>query len=85
MNNGRDDEFFVQERLDRVVANGIWCDSFPCVGVSTKIALSSDHAPVLVQLREYEVSVRKKHLFRFDARWEKNLECKRVIKQGVAC
>jgi hypothetical protein len=40
----------VQERLDMVVANSLWCERFPTAGVYVETALTLDHALLWIQL-----------------------------------
>jgi hypothetical protein len=46
--NGRADDFFTKERLDRALANRKWCSLFSYVTINVLAASSSDHNPILV-------------------------------------
>ncbi|XP_059428616.1 uncharacterized protein LOC132162400 [Corylus avellana] len=66
-NNGRDGEAFVQERLDRVVANEGWRAFFPKVDILVEGTLCSDHLPLFVTLHEDKRLGRNIHPFKHEA------------------
>jgi exonuclease III len=80
-NNGQEGEYFIQARLDRVVANTEWCILFPAVVINTEAIISSDHAPLLLNLNEFGHSGRSRYKFRYEAQWAKERGCKDVIKK----
>lgn len=52
-NNGQQEEYFIQAWLDRVVASVEWCVLYPAVVINTEAIISSDHAPMLLNLNEF--------------------------------
>ncbi|XP_059451054.1 uncharacterized protein LOC132181841 [Corylus avellana] len=68
-NNGREEEDFIKERLDRGVANHEWRDLFPNAELRVEFALGSDHLPVFLCLKG-EIGRRNKvPIFRYEASW----------------
>ncbi|KAL0449156.1 UNVERIFIED_CONTAM: hypothetical protein Slati_1472000 [Sesamum latifolium] len=57
----------LRQRLDRVLFSGEWIDSFPLTKVTHLPTLSSDHCPLLVQLRSY--SKTSPSIFCFQNMW----------------
>jgi hypothetical protein len=81
--NCRHDEGFVQERLDRAVANPSWCTMNPRREVDVLAARSSDHKPLLIRvLGAGENQVRFHRSFKFEAKWLLDEECQQVIHQA---
>jgi len=83
--NGRMDDTFTRERLDRAVANSEWCSIFPIVSVLILVARTSDHNPMVVKFQESppeRCSVQRG--FKFEACWMKDGESLDVIK-GAWC
>lgn len=75
-NNKREDLNFIQERLDRAMANSEWIDQLPGNRVEVLAACNSDHLPLLLLLEEKQTrSPLRKQVFRYEAGWgEKNGE-----------
>lgn len=65
---------FIEEKLDRIVANDAWCSLFPMATSKNLIWDGSDHTPILLSIfgdfeedqRDYNEGPK---LFRFEARW----------------
>jgi hypothetical protein len=57
-NNGRERSAFTQERLDRAVANGDWCDFFTMVNANILANRSSDHHPLVITFEKEAVAMR---------------------------
>jgi len=77
--NSRDSEEFIKERLDRAVATPRWCEGFPNAAVEVLSVSNSDHKPLLLIM---EVDYRKPNrLFRYEAKWNLDEECQKVIQQ----
>jgi hypothetical protein len=81
-NNGRERNAFTQERLDRAVANGEWCDFFTMVHVNILANRSSDHHPLFITF-EKDAVVRRdwKRIFRVEESWKSYADYKEVVKQ----
>lgn len=67
-------EGFVEERLDRAVANEEWMDLLPCFSVENVTWDSSDHMPIVVRasklMRFVDKEVSWDHRpFMFEAKW----------------
>jgi hypothetical protein len=79
--NNKEDLDFVTARLDRMLASATWISAFDGSVVSHLPVQNSDHCPLLLSIPEV-VSVSKKNkIFRFEAMWIKDDQCKEVIEQ----
>lgn len=79
-NNGRDGEAFVQERLDRVVANEGWSVQFPKATILVKGTLCSDHLPIIVTLQAEPRAGGSFQNFKLEAAWVLDGSYREVIK-----
>lgn len=78
--NGRFGDAFIQERLDRVVANGDWRLKFPRATLKDLPHTSFDHAMILLDtLGEQNVGP---HQFRFESFWTRNPDSVNVVKSA---
>ena len=75
----RGSERWIQERLDRGLANKDWKDMFPLAEVVALDISTSDHLPISLQLNK-KMYVLKTHRFRFESMWVKEKECLHIIK-----
>lgn len=75
---GRGTDNWVQERLDRGLANSAWTDLFPNAVVKVMEASTSDHLPLFLDLNR-KVYVHKGKRFRFENVWIKEKECYSLI------
>lgn len=67
----------VEERFDRAAANCLWQDLWPNSMILHETVVGLDHCPVVVQSQP---STRKgKRLFRFEAFWAKEDECRNLV------
>jgi hypothetical protein len=81
--NCRHDDGFMQECLDRAVANPSWCAMNPRREVDVLAARSSDHKPLLIRLwGAGENQVRFHRSFKFEAKWLLDEECLLIINQA---
>jgi hypothetical protein len=76
--NYREGNEFIKERLDRALATPGWCYLFPNVEVEVLAAQSSDHKPLWVRLTQS--SGHHSRSFKYEASWDKDVECVEVIK-----
>ncbi|XP_074360805.1 uncharacterized protein LOC141701064 [Apium graveolens] len=70
---------WVQERLDRGMANNDWCEFFPNAEVIVHEMSTSDHVPIMLQLNK-QVYLPKGRRFRFENMGIKEKECYNIIK-----
>jgi hypothetical protein len=80
-NNGKEDEDFIREQLDRVVVNNAWRSIFPNGEASIELAINSDHLPIIIQPHGIVSQSKRKKMFRFEAGWADKKECKQLIKK----
>lgn len=70
--NRHNNDTFMKERLDRVVANISWINVFSSFGVEVLIIGQSDHNPILLTTTErYELKPRNQRQFHYEAKWAK--------------
>ncbi|KAL8156372.1 hypothetical protein AgCh_001462 [Apium graveolens] len=74
----RGTERWVQERLDRGMANVDWLELFPSAVVKVLEVSSSDHLPLYLMLNR-QVYVPKVKRFRFENMWIKEDECRNIV------
>jgi hypothetical protein len=80
--NGREEDGFTQERLDRAFGNMEWCEIFTKAHVEVLVARSSDHAPLCIDCSTVRRHGRRRQFrFRYEARWRKKTEPKELIKK----
>ncbi|XP_075633948.1 uncharacterized protein LOC142606496 [Castanea sativa] len=73
------DGHLVWERLDRGLGNSEFLIRFPGTRVSHLSCMSSDHAPLLIDLTGLESPPRKK-VFRFEEMWLSNTRCGEIVE-----
>ncbi|KAB2616581.1 hypothetical protein D8674_023169 [Pyrus ussuriensis x Pyrus communis] len=69
---------WVEERLDRVLANERWQECWPNSHVVHGMDLASDHCPII--LNSSLEGPKGRNLFRFEAYWAMEEECKELVK-----
>lgn len=79
-NNKRSGKANIQERLDRGVANDLWCTSFPHASILHLPALSSDHNPILLNTNIQGSNVHRP--FRFEPMWIEDPTCSDIISKA---
>ncbi|XP_074328042.1 uncharacterized protein LOC141665954 [Apium graveolens] len=77
----RGSNFWIQERLDRGVANQKWRELFPEAEVEVIEVATSDHLPLYLQLNR-RVYMPKEKKFRFENIWVREKECRNIVKHG---
>lgn len=70
---------YIEERLDRVVANSGWMPLFPTTCVENLVWDGSDHLPIILHFLDIERGVAQNfwednRLFRFEVRWVRHEE-----------
>ncbi|XP_074337494.1 uncharacterized protein LOC141674688 [Apium graveolens] len=70
---------WVQERLDRGLANRSWCELFPFAVVKVLEVSTSDHLPLFLQLNK-QVFVPRVNHFKFENIWLKESEFINLVK-----
>jgi hypothetical protein len=80
--NYREDDHFIEERIDRAMATPEWSDLFP-VKVEVLANRSSDHTPLLISFnKQVQVFSKRNFGFRYEANWSKNDKTKQVVRQA---
>lgn len=69
----------VEVRLDIGLVNKQWFDSWPNTCSLIGAAVGSDHNPVIVH--GDPVCGKRKHIFKFEAFWVKEAECKDIVER----
>lgn len=73
------DGFVIREKIDRVLTNWAWRTQYPhALAISLPI-ITSDHAPIVLQLTPKNKS--GVH-FKYEAFWDDHDECKEVVQQS---
>lgn len=76
---------FIEEKIDRYVANSGWWELFPWARVENLIWDGSDHYPIFLSLKEHKEDDRRSlreddKLFRFEARWLHHMDFEDCIR-----
>ncbi|CAH9113540.1 unnamed protein product [Cuscuta epithymum] len=77
---GRGTENWVEERLDRAVAEADWCLLYPYAVVRNMEVLTSDHSAIFIDTEKPQVR-RRRRSFMFENAWLKDSGCRGVVKQ----
>lgn len=72
---------WVEERLDRGLANRAWCELFPSDVVKVLEVSTSDHLPLFLQPNK-QVYVPRMNRFKFENIWLKESECINLVKNA---
>jgi exonuclease III len=82
--NGRQDDNFIKERLDRAVANMEWIALFREVTVYVLAARASDHKPLLLRLMHQDSEANPKYAksFKFEAKWHQEEDYGDVLNEA---
>ena len=80
--NKRSSDDFVTGRLDRMLGTSSWISDFKGAVVSHLAVQNSDHCPLLLTIPTPQAITKKKKLFRFEAMWVKDEQCRGVIEQA---
>ena len=79
--NGRENEAFVMERLDKAYASIEWINSYPHYALQNHPILRSDHGSILLDF-ELQQPFRKRP-FRFERMWLTHTECKEIVERAI--
>ncbi|XP_042939568.1 uncharacterized protein LOC122274610 [Carya illinoinensis] len=79
--NQHEDDTFIKERLDRVVANPEWRAMFDAYRVETLPVVCSDHRPILLECLWSRCTVRSHHVFfKYEINSVKEEGCSEIVK-----
>ena len=67
----------IWERLDRAVTTTNWIDTFPATKVVHLECRSSDHKPLIIQLKGIQIKQQKR--WRFERMWLEGARCSEVV------
>jgi hypothetical protein len=79
---GKRDAVTAAERLDRMMATVSWILEFEGAVVTHLPRLSSDHCLLLLDIPPTSAVTKRKKVYRFEALWVKDDQCKGVIEQA---
>ncbi|KAG2666985.1 hypothetical protein I3760_15G091300 [Carya illinoinensis] len=79
---GYEGEGIVKERLDRFLANSLWCEMYLNLRVKHGVAAYSDHIPLWLDTEGALIRRRNRRLFRFEAMWVGEKECSSIIERA---
>lgn len=74
---------WIQERLDRGLANHQWRQIFPNAEVQVIEVSTSDHLPLFLHLNK-QIFVPKARRFKFENIWIRDVECMNLVKNSWA-
>jgi hypothetical protein len=80
--NKRQEEDFSTARLDRIFASTSWITAFNGAVVTHLAVQKSDHCPLLLSIPGDPPVSKKKKIFRFEAMWIRDEQCKGVIEHA---
>uniref|UniRef100_A0A2N9HKW7 Reverse transcriptase domain-containing protein n=1 Tax=Fagus sylvatica TaxID=28930 RepID=A0A2N9HKW7_FAGSY len=72
---------WIQERLDRFVANAEWLDLYPSVCCKNLVSSASDHLPIFLDTNPVVHGFYRKH-FKFEAMWLTHPQCQEQVTQA---
>lgn len=78
--NGRENEAFVVERLDKAYASYDWINLYPYYALQNHPILRSNHGSILLDF-EMQQPFRKRP-FRFERMWLAHMDCKKVVEDA---
>nr|POF06611.1 hypothetical protein CFP56_17341 [Quercus suber] len=78
--NGRENEAFVMERLDKAYASIEWINSYPHYALQNHPILRSDHGSILLEF-ELQHPFRRRP-FHFERMWLNHIDCKEMVEKA---
>ncbi|XP_031111936.1 uncharacterized protein LOC116015911 [Ipomoea triloba] len=71
----------MEEKLDKVLANPDWCDTFPYAAVTNILTRTSDHSTLYLRVRDGRARPRgPRRRFRFEMAWLYDDGCRRQVE-----
>ena len=81
--NGRHEEAFMEQQLDRVCALKEWQELYPQMKVIHAIATYSDHNPIVLNTEPTQMRQRRKRkIHRFEEKWTAHIECEDRVRSS---
>ncbi|XP_042958065.1 uncharacterized protein LOC122293587 [Carya illinoinensis] len=80
--NRREGRFFTKEKLDRAFGNPSYLRLYEDSYVTSLVAHSSDHSPIVLQQGTNEKRRYKARPFRYESKWDRREECKELIEKA---
>ena len=80
--NKKDANAFVTTGLDRMMALSTWIEVFVGAVVTHLAVQNSDHCPFILDIPNGLRVQREKKIFRFEAMWVKDEQCKGIVEQS---
>ena len=77
--NNHEGQDFVKERLERAICNIDWRVSFSQAKAFALLVIGSNHSPILLLLSAEPL--RRNKMFKYEAFWILNEDCRRIVKQ----
>ncbi|KAL8106994.1 hypothetical protein AgCh_023701 [Apium graveolens] len=77
---GRNTNYWIEIRLDRVLANASWLDGFPMTSVYNLEGSPSDHSPVLM-IPKVRITGNQGNNFRFENAWLSEPMCGYIVEE----
>ena len=82
-NNKRPENANTKERLDRVIANSSWSESFPASTITHLFSHALDHAPFILQTKtNCGLRGRGVNEFKFEEAWLLWDDCERMVEEA---
>ncbi|KAL8158305.1 hypothetical protein AgCh_002851 [Apium graveolens] len=78
---GRGTDQWIQERLDRGLANTAWRNLFPDAEIKVVEVSTSDHLPLFLHLNK-KIYVPKSRRFKFENLWLREKDCKEIVESS---
>ncbi|KAL8125715.1 hypothetical protein AgCh_013104 [Apium graveolens] len=78
---GRGTDQWIQERLDRGLANTAWRNLFPDAVIKVVEVSTSDHLPLFLHLNK-KIYVPKSRRFKFENLWLREKDCKEIVESS---
>lgn len=78
---GRNTASWLEIRLDRALVNDTWLTLFPLAKLYNLEGSPLDHSPLLLEPKQRNTLVRKKH-FRFENAWSAEPLCAQIVKDS---
>lgn len=77
---GRNTEVWLEERLDRAMANSLWFSLFPLAKLYNMDVSPSDHNPILMEPKTKVIATRT--IFKFENAWLTEPLCQQIVQDS---